>query len=62
MPEARRSYARDDRVIVDPSVARSTHRGVVYVVTNVLPVNVDVVPEQGGRPMRINPASAGSAR
>lgn len=50
-----RTYATDDRVIVDPAVARASHLGVVYRVTRLLPVNVIVEPEGGGRPLKINP-------
>lgn len=51
-----RTYAIGDRVIVDPAVASARHRGVVYRVTRLLPVNVVVEPVDGGRPMRINPS------
>jgi hypothetical protein len=50
------TYAIGDRVIVDPAVASARHLGVVYRVTRLLPVNVVVEPEGGGRPMRINPS------
>ncbi len=50
-----RTYAIGDRVIVDPAVATARHRGVVYRVTRLLPVNVVVEPEGGGRGMRIKP-------
>jgi hypothetical protein len=49
-----RTYAIGDRVIVDPAVARASHLGVVYRVTRLLPVNVVVEPEGGGRGMKIN--------
>jgi hypothetical protein len=49
------TYAIGDRVIVDPTVARASHRGVVYRVTKLLPVNVIVTPEGGGRNLKINP-------
>ncbi len=49
------SYTIGDRVIVDPAVARASHHGVVYRVTRLLPVNVVVEPEGGGRTMKINP-------
>lgn len=50
-----RRFARDDRVIVGPDVARAQDRGVVYVVTRVLTVNVVITPEGGGRSVRVNP-------
>jgi hypothetical protein len=50
------TYAIGDRVIVDPAVASGRHLGVVYRVTRLLPVNVVVEPEGGGRTMKINPA------
>jgi hypothetical protein len=48
-------FSVDDRVVVAPEFARPAHRGVVYRVTRLLPVNVVVEPERGGRAMRINP-------
>ncbi|WP_019901951.1 hypothetical protein [Salinispora arenicola] len=50
------SYAIGDRVIVDPAIASARHRGVIYRVTRLLPVNVVVEPDGGGRTMRINPS------
>jgi hypothetical protein len=50
------TYAIGDRVIVDPTVASARHRGVVYRVTRLLPVNVIVTPEGGGRNLKINPS------
>lgn len=49
------THSIGDRVIVDPAVARSSHLGVVYRVTRLLPVNVVVEPVDGGRTMKINP-------
>lgn len=51
-----RTYAEGDRVIVDPSVAQSRYLGVVYVVKEILKVNVVVEPQDGGRRLRIKPA------
>jgi hypothetical protein len=50
------TYAIGDRVIIDPAVAAARHRGIVDRVTRLLPVNVVVEPEGGGRTMRINPS------
>jgi hypothetical protein len=50
-----RTYTKNDRVIVNPAVARTNDRGRVYVVTKILKVNVMVEPEGGGRGMRIKP-------
>jgi hypothetical protein len=50
------AYAIGDRVIVDPAVASARHLGITYRVTRLLPVNVVVEPEGGGRTMRINPS------
>jgi hypothetical protein len=44
-----------DRMIANPDVAHAGHLGVVYLVTRLLPGNVVVAPETGGRPMRVNP-------
>jgi hypothetical protein len=44
-----------DRVVVAPDVARAAHRGVVYRVTRLLPVNIVAEPVDGGRPIRVNP-------
>jgi hypothetical protein len=49
------SYTIGDRVIVDPAVASARHQRVVYRITRLLPVNVVVEPEGGGRTMKINP-------
>ena len=48
-------FSVDDRVVVAPEFAGPAHRGVVYRVTRLLPVNVVVEPEGGGPAMRINP-------
>ena len=56
MPQPSHTYAIDDRVVVDPTVARRKDVGVIYVVKEILPVNVVLEPERGGRRMRINPA------
>ena len=49
------TYAIGDRVIIDPAVARASYLGVVYRITRLLPVNVIVTPEGGGRNLKINP-------
>jgi len=35
----------NDRVIIDPTIAPSHLQGVVFVVTKILSVNIDVTPE-----------------
>jgi len=49
-------YAVGDRVIIDPDHATATTRGVVYVVTELLKVNLRMQPVGGGRAVRANPS------
>lgn len=56
MAEPGGPFEVEDRVIVDPGLQRRQDRGVVYLVKEILPVNVVIEPEGGGRRQRINPA------
>jgi len=49
------TFEVDDRVVIDPTVANARERGVVYRVTRLLTTNVEIEPQTGGRPMRVNP-------
>jgi hypothetical protein len=49
------TFAVKDLVIVNPLYARSWDRGVVYRVTRILPINIEVEPIGGGRKLRANP-------
>jgi hypothetical protein len=49
------TFTTGDLVMVNPAYARPNERGIVYRVTKVLPVNIQVTPVAGGRPMRANP-------
>ncbi len=48
-------FAVGDLVVVSPLHERPAERGVVYRVTKVLQVNIDVVPVRGGRGLRAHP-------
>ncbi|MEU7802664.1 hypothetical protein AB0B10_25730 [Micromonospora arborensis] len=56
MEVTKRPFDLEDRVIVDPGLQRAQDRGVVYIVKEILQVNVAIEPEGGGRRQRINPA------
>jgi hypothetical protein len=60
-------FGIDDRVIIDPTIARPSERDVIYRITRILKVNVVIERVDGaGRPVRINhtylrPATASDA-
>lgn len=52
---------KGDRVVFLPEFGRATDVGRVYVVDRIMPVNVVILPEGGGRGVRVKPFMIGPA-